>query len=414
MSQQFDLGHISANTLEARNNHLRTVLQQQQLLTFEGIDQLERHAGKRLIELSDDDLKMHAPLLTGWRDAFQVSIEELFLTYSGRRTSNDFDQFRDAKYPDEPPRALSDAQFQERFGPPPWDLLNDILTLVGLEYRFEVPPDADELIYEATLIHDSNGQSIRTMDLSSGERTLLAIAMSLYSGSALGQSVQLPKVLLLDEADASLHPAMVKSLLTVASDIFVARHGVKVILTTHSPTTVALAPEESLYVMSRDKTPRIRKADGDEAVAALAIGLSTLSVRHQNRRQVFVESEYDEQYYQEMFRLLRSNLHPEISLEFIASGKGGKGDCSAVEHLVTNLRDRGNDSVWGIVDRDIRTDATRGIVFLSTRYSIENLILDPLILASFMLREQLLTAQAVSLPEMIYRIINSPRSTPKQ
>ena len=197
-------------------------------------------------------------------------------------------------------------------------------------------------------------------------------------------------------------PVMVKSLLTVASDIFVARHGVKVILTTHSPTTVALAPEESLYVMSRDKTPRIRKADRDEAVAALAIGLSTLSVRHQNRRQVFVESEYDEQYYQEMFRkLLRSNLHPEISLEFIASGKGRRGDCSAVEHLVTNLRDRGNDSVWGIVDRDIRTDAPRGIVFLSTRYSIENLILDPLILASFMLREQLLTAQAVSLPDDI-------------
>jgi len=56
--------------------------------------------------------------------------------------------------------------------------------------------------------------------------------------------------LLLDEVDASLHPSMIKNLLDVIEKIFL-KNGCKVILATHSPTTVALAPEESIYEISK-------------------------------------------------------------------------------------------------------------------------------------------------------------------
>lgn len=211
-------------------------------------------------------------------------------------------------------------------------------------------------------------------------------------------AVELPHVLLLDEPDASLHPSMVQSLLRVTHGLFHERYGVKVIMTTHSPSTVAMAPEESLYTIRRVGAPRLRRASRDEALNSLTVGISTLSVRIENRRQVFVESEYDEEAYQELFRLLRPRLDTELSLEFIASGKGGKGGCDAVKYLVRTLRERGNASVWGIVDRDFRSGSGEGIAYMAERHSLENLILDPLAVGLFLLRENIERPEALGLP----------------
>ena len=252
--------------------------------------------------------------------------------------------------------------------------------------------------YEVKLRHDTTEAEVTTALLSSGERTLLAIAMTLYTGSKLGEAIELPRVLLLDEADASLHPSMVKSLLQVVREVFVGTYGVKVIMTTHSPTTVALAPEEALYTMRRSPSPRLRfAASRDEALNSLTVGLSTLSVRVENRRTVFVESEYDEGCYQELFRLLRPTLNTELSLEFVASGRGGQGNCDAVKYLVGKLRGSGNTTVWGVIDKDERAAAGDGLVFNRERYAIENLALDPLILGAFLVREGTIGSEALGL-----------------
>src|SRR5690242_1820462 len=118
--------------------------------------------------------------------------------------------------------------------------------------------------------------------------------MSLYMDSRPGEAVELPKVLLLDEPDATLHPAMIQSLLRVLDHIFCQRYGVKVMLVTHAPTTVALAPEESIYTMRRKGAPRVRSVSRDEALSSLLVGVPRLSIRNEHRRQVFVESENDE------------------------------------------------------------------------------------------------------------------------
>lgn len=363
------------------------------------LERMLTDAHKRLIDFTVDDFRRLAPLLLGVRDPFTLSVSELFLTYHQRRVRNDFLQWR-LEHKDAAGTPLTDEEFIRRYGPPPWELLNETLLLVGLEYAFAAPAGVeDDFLYEARLLHTPTGTGVTLDQLSSGEKTLMAIAMSLYVGSSLGEAIELPMALLLDETDASLHPSMVQSLLRVTDDIFSKRYGVVVILTTHSPSTVALAPIDSLYTMRRSGSPRLLRASRDQALRDLTVGIPTLSVRIENRRQVFVESEYDEACYESFYRLLKHRIASDFSLQFIASGKGGQGNAQAVKHLVTSLRGAGNDSVFGIVDRDSRQGAPEGVHFLAGRYSVENLVLDPLVIGTFLLREGIVSMSDIGLPD---------------
>lgn len=379
--------------------NLRQQVESSRLLTTQALDRMVREADKPLRELSSDDFKEFHPVVSGVKDPFAASIAEVFLSYSQRRNANEHAQWRLERKGRG--SALTDEDFVSRFGPPPWDLLDETLRVVGLPYAFVPPPeDAETANYEVTLLNDV-GVPIKPADLSAGERVLLAIAMSLFTGARMAEAIELPRVLLLDEADASLHPSMVKNLLTVIEEIFVKQHGVRVILSTHSPTTVALAPVESLHVMSR-QAPRLRAAPVDEALALLTIGLPTLSVRLENRRQVFVESEYDQAVYQDVFSVLRGRISSDRSAEFIAVGRRDVGGGSeAVKRMVKELRAAGVDTVHGIVDRDNRTEAPPAVHYLPDRHSIENLLLDPLVLGTFLLRERVLAGVELGLPEEI-------------
>lgn len=370
-----------------------------QQVTEPVLHRMVSQAGKRLIDFTDDDFRVYSPLLVGIRDPFTLTVGELFLTYHARKVRNEFLQWLAEKKQDPSVRPMTDEEFVGRYGPPPWELLDETLASIGLDYRFDPPVGTEEdLVYEARLVHGETGAVVTTAQLSSGEKTLMAVAMSLYTGSRLGEAIELPRVLLLDEPDASLHPSMVQSLLRVTGDVFCRQYGVKVLLATHSPSTVALAPAESIYTMRRSEFPRLRRVARDETLASLTVGLPTLSVRIENRRQVFVESEHDQACYQELFRLLHQSLATPISLEFIASGMGGQGNANAVIHLVTKLRGAGNTSVVGVVDRDERLGAPAGIYFIASRYSIENLVLDPLLVGTFLLREHIVSAEAMLLP----------------
>lgn len=64
----------------------------------------------------------------------------------------------------------------------------------------------------------------------------MALVASIYKSSSDGA---FPDILLLDELDASLHPSMIKNMIGVIEDIFL-EQGIKVILVTHSPSTIAL------------------------------------------------------------------------------------------------------------------------------------------------------------------------------
>jgi energy-coupling factor transporter ATP-binding protein EcfA2 len=371
---------------------------QQRQGTRSGLARLVADSGKPLSEFAHNDYRRFAPHIAGIQDAFTFSATAAILAYHDRMNRNRFMRWLKAEGSTDDD-VLSDEEFVERFGNPPWEVLNETAAIIGLDYTFIGPEGIEEnLQYELKLRHIETGAVVTTLALSSGEKTLLALTLSLYSGSHMIGSIEQPNVLLLDEADATLHPSMIRSLLQVIQEVFVNQYGVRVILTTHSPTTVALAPEECLYSMRRSELPRLAKTTRDAAVSSLTAGISTLSVRIENKRMVFVESEHDEECYQELYRVLKSDLGGDISLEFVASGRGGQGNSTAVEYLVAKLRGSGKDTVWGIVDRDSREKASSaGILYNEERYSIENFALDPVLLAVLLLREEIVSAEHLGL-----------------
>src|SRR5690606_25891090 len=128
------------------------------------------------------------------------------------------------------------------------------------------------------------------------------------------------KVLLMDEIDSALHPQMSKRLISVLYSYFYKELKIKVIISTHSPSTVAFAPENSLLIMRKNEEPRLIKVDKDAALKELTIGVPSFSINYENRRQVFVESKYDVEYYGALYDIFKNYLNKEISLNFIASG----------------------------------------------------------------------------------------------
>jgi predicted ATPase len=170
---------------------------------------------------------------------------------------------------------LTENEFIEAHGEKPWEIINSILkTFNSLEYRVN-SPEGIEIFgdFVLKLVHTTKtGLEIDFSSLSSGERVLMALVASIYKSSS---DNYFPDVLLLDELDASLHPSMMRNMLAVIRNVFLQR-GVKVILVTHSPTTIALCPEESIYVMNRSGLNRIEKKSRGEALSILTEGFATL------------------------------------------------------------------------------------------------------------------------------------------
>ena len=202
----------------------------------------------------------------------------------------------------------------------------------------------------------------------------------------------------MDEPDASLHPSMSKQFLDVIERVFVKDKGVKVIVTTHSPSTVALCNETNLFVMNK-LGQRVEKNTKDKALKILTAGVPSLSINYENRRQVFVESKYDVFFYDKVYDKLRGKLENDISLNFISSGVGGSGNCDQVKEIVDKLSGFGNSSVFGIIDWDNKNIASGFVKVLGEgkRYSIENYIFDPVIISALLLREKIVSREDLGL-----------------
>ena len=67
-----------------------------------------------------------------------------------------------------------------------------------------------------------------------------------------------------------------ENLLNVLNEVFVKENNVKVVLATHSPSTIALAEESNIYVVNRDGQNRIEKQNRQEALKILSEGFITL------------------------------------------------------------------------------------------------------------------------------------------
>lgn len=303
---------------------------------------------------------------------------------------------------------FSDEEFIKEFGQPPWLRLNKIVSsITDGKFIFNTPKT--EETYAAYLIEAISGIPISVNGLSSGEMTLMWLAITSFNVQYYELENQSPiRLLLLDEPDAFLHPKMVKKMFDVLQTVC-SEYKTSIILTTHSPTTVALAPEHSTYILQDSNIKQVSK---DSGVTALLDGVNQITINPENRRQVYVESHYDADVYQAIYSHLLFKtecLKHDISLNFMSAGPklpkqrlidqakkyfdaeedliadfvraiNGEGNCDQVISQVEALVDGDNKTVRGIIDWDNRNKPTSNISVLAEgyAYTIENLLLDPI------------------------------------
>lgn len=288
------------------------------------------------------------------------------------------------------------ADVAKVLGPAPWDVLNETFQAADFPYRVASPVGTKLLDpYEIFLEDTSSKQRLRPIDLSSGEKVLLGLVLWLYNSQHHGR---FPRLFLLDEPDAHLHPSMTRHLLGVIKEVLVERHGVRTILTTHSPSTVALAPPDAVFEMSRAK-PRIRRSRSPaDTIGLLTAGLVTVS---SSTRYVLVEDEYDVKFYSTIRDILTDYgpsrdpraIKPAPTIVFLpASTRTSKakvaGGKSVVEGWVNKFDQPPLDNlVRGVIDRDTDNTATPRIAVLG-RYSVENYLLDPFVVFALLLAER--------------------------
>lgn len=218
-------------------------------------------------------MELYTPMIS--KNSFlPEQIGQIFWDYHIKSNENDLAEHHNQKY-GKNEAVLTEDEFISRHGEKPWKAINKILNQFhSLKYKVNSPEGkkfSDS--FQLKLEHlDKNNLNVDFNNLSSGEKILMALVASIYRAST---STGFPNLLLLDEIDASLHPSMIQNMLDAIQDIFLNK-GIKVILVTHSPTTIALAPEESIFVMKQSGSNRIEKKSKQDALNVLTQGFVTL------------------------------------------------------------------------------------------------------------------------------------------
>lgn len=172
------------------------------------------------------------------------------------------------------------------------------------------------------LKENGTGNPREISQVSSGERALLALATLLYTH----RHIQPLRTLYLDEIDASLHPTMIQSMLDILSE---QTGETRIFLATHSPSTVALAPEESLYLVAAREA---HKTSRTSALESLTQGYFTTEgiaavfrAMRDHAKQIVVLSEgKNYEYLEAIFKFL--NIKEKFYLhKWPARKNGGKG-----------------------------------------------------------------------------------------
>lgn len=336
----------------------------------------------------------HMRLFKQWGqiDQFAVNLPMIFGRYRDAQLKNWMlqkeDELKDSNH------ALTNEKFRDKFGPAPWALISSTLTTFSLPYEVTSPCETDNSNVIVQFRNKCNGEIISFQNLSSGEKILTQFAISTFHYDATYISVNSPKVLLLDEMDSSLHPEMLARWLRAIQRGLVGEQQMHCILATHSPTTVALAPEEALFEMI-DGRLGLKKIAKQEALNKLTFGVPTLSIDYTGRRQVFTESDTDAAIYESVYALIKSKISCHKELNFLSTGLRDKDNgeinsgCSVVKNIVERLAELGNSSIFGIIDWDGKAISTNRIKVVAEdeRNGIENVLLDPLLICLLLMKE---------------------------
>ncbi len=378
-----DIGWINERSV------LRNIFKPNTDKLFGFVDELCRTLHKTESELLDADF-YNTPIpefLIDESSLFSSQIELIFYNYAKRRDANRLNWFYKNEDGDDSD-SISDSNFIEKY-PPPWDIINSILDYHKVDFIFKGVDKkgfTTDTPISFQILKKSTREIIPFMDLSSGEKVIIGLVLKLFTSEYYADTLKLPELLLLDEPDAHLHPEMSNLLLDVLEDTFAERLGIRVIMTTHSPSTIALANEECIYKIANGEETSLKKITKDDALQILTSFIPTLSIDYKNHKQIFVESPTDRYYYQTIFDKLNQDHRYPFKLYFISNGYG-KGNSNQVIEVIDAIRKSDNKSFYGVIDWDSKnTDSAFVKVHgAESRYSIENYVYDPLYLIVLLL-----------------------------
>ena len=350
--------------------------------------------------LIDADFAMSRLQDVSWGESrsFAPELASIFLRYRDARHQNRLQKLIDID--DGTNLALTSEEFVAEYGEPPWEKVDRALASFGLPFEVIAPtptpqslplpgrPQSQSPAMSFMLRVKGGSEPLSPAQLSSGEQVLLELAIAIFQHDETRINLSKPELLLLDEKDASLHPANVKRWLEAIADGLVGKQGIKCIITTHSPITVALAPEGSIFEMTEER-PYPQKCSKQSALDQLTVGLPTLAIDYSARRQVFTESSIDARHFQNIYDILKPEFDAPFTLSFASNAT--VGNCQFVLDIVGHMERHGNVTVYGIIDWDLKNQPigrTR-VLGNNSHYSKDNIIIDPLLIGALLVKNDI-------------------------
>jgi predicted ATPase len=289
-------------------------------------------------------------------------------------------------------------QILAALGRPPWEILDEVMSDAGLPFKMVPPPENvikpyslfTNGSYEVLLQDVKSGNVFPYESLSSGEKVIMSMARWLFTIDQIGQHFEL---LLLDEPDAHLHPSMTRQFIEVLQRTFVEKRGVRVIMSTHSPSTVALVPEKSIFIMERGSLKMEPCSSRQTAINTLTDGFV---VAHEGMQIVLCEGENDAPFYSAVWDRVsdeKGNTRGALARSPGIIFMHGKGKDTTVP-VVKSLRSHNLSHFHALLDHDGLDKKGEGIHVID-RAALENYLLDPICVWCFLSKEkpQLLSEQ---------------------
>ena len=270
---------------------------------------------KKVDELSEDEIRQLAI------DNFEslTTVDELtrFIEKEHQRYMRRITHFTETHQREKADELVA----QER----PYQTINRIFRQYGFDYFDMLNPfPIDGKLNGDIRFQGKGGEIVDYNSLSSGEQAIVKFVIWCYGQDFRGNRLN---TMVLDEPDAHLHPSMCKMMVEIFSEMSAKKDvgggGIRIIITTHSPSTVAFTPEGSLFVMQREADNKrvVRQTTSEEAVEILSDGVFTFSRAMSNFTQlsssskqhfVFVEGKTDVRHFTRAIQVLGYNLDIDI------------------------------------------------------------------------------------------------------
>ena len=181
----------------------------------------------------------------------------------------------------------------------------------------------------------------------------------------------------------NLHPSMTRMMFDVIQNSLIDKLATTIIMSTHSPSTITLAPDESIYQLIPGLVHELRKVDKATAARDLSDGFIQILDGSQI---VIVEGKDDPLFYRAVERAVRTNgdligyTHFYILyLPVKAQTHHQEGERQLRKIGLNKLNEAKLPNIHALLDNDGKRSPNGAIKVLGNRYAIENYVLDPIV-----------------------------------